>query len=69
MSGASKDPTLGAGGRQVCSERRRLRISLLCDLVSEDVPIVQAAKLIGVSPSSATEMMAQVRRELGWQAQ
>lgn len=56
------------GGPEATSIRRRERIANLCDLVAEGVSIAEAAKVLCISQSSATDMMAQVRRELGWQA-
>lgn len=57
-----------SAARVVAVDRRRARIASLCELVAEDVPVKEAAKLVGVSETTATGMMAQVRRELGWQA-
>lgn len=73
MSGIERMHAVGRdnlqAGRQMLSDRRRIRIANLCDLVAEGVPVKAAAKVIGITETCAQNMMGQVKRELGWQAQ
>ena len=58
-----------AAGREVYAQQRRVRIAALGELLAEDVPVKHAATLIGISETAAHNMLATMKRELGWQAQ
>jgi hypothetical protein len=63
------NPNLGAAGREARSRLRRERMARLCDLIADGETVKRAAALIGVTESAATNMLTDIKRELGWQAQ
>jgi hypothetical protein len=59
------------GGRHFMAARRaagRRKLNAFAEALSQDVTVKDAAASVGVSQQRGSQLLAQIRRELGWQA-